>query len=43
MKKRFGFGQVWTGFGQVLDKCPKHQIVQLPNTAAEGDIIEYCI
>ncbi|CAB4487061.1 hypothetical protein RhiirA1_475622 [Rhizophagus irregularis] len=30
MKKRFWF---WTSFGQVLDKCPKRLIVQLPNTA----------
>jgi hypothetical protein len=29
MKKGFGYGQV---LDRVLDKCPKHQIVQLPNT-----------
>src|SRR5436305_6716574 len=29
MKKGFGFGQV---LDRVLDRCPKHQIVQLPNT-----------
>ena len=28
MKKGFGFGQV---LDRVLDKCPKHPIVQLPN------------
>src|SRR5437016_3428191 len=32
MKKRFWF---WTSFGQVLDKCPKRPIVQLPNTALQ--------
>ncbi|RIA82769.1 hypothetical protein C1645_743544 [Glomus cerebriforme] len=29
LKKGFGFGQV---LGRVLDKCPKRQFVQLPNT-----------